>query len=124
MEKKKTNFGKEIKKLMIDNDENLINLALILNVTVPFVSSVLNGNRNVPDTWFNILKEHYNLDDKQLDNLKILAEESKDTIKVDLTKCNDNQRGLAVQLQRNLSNLSEEEIEKIKNILERGDNGF
>lgn len=34
-------FGKSIRKLMIDNEENLGNLAQLLGVTNAFVSSVL-----------------------------------------------------------------------------------
>ena len=124
MEKKKTSFGKEIRKIMIDKDENLIDLASVLDVTIPFVSSVLNGNKNVPNSWFKILKQHYDLNEEQIENLKILAEESKNTIKFDLSMCNKNQRGLAVQLQRNLSNLNDDDIERIKEILKGEDDGF
>lgn len=124
MEKKRTSFGKELRKMMIDSDESLIDLAKVLNVTIPFVSSVLNGNKNVPSSWFDIIENHYDLNKKEIENLKILAEESKNSIKFDLSNCNNNQRGLAVQLQRNLSNLDDEDIEKIKEILKGEIDGF
>ena len=42
-----TNFGKALRKLRIDNNELLKDMALKLEVTVSYLSAVENGKRDV-----------------------------------------------------------------------------
>ena len=114
---KSSQFGKELRKLMIEHDENLIVLSQLLDVSIPFVSAVISGTKNVPTGWVEAISTHYNLDLQKQTHLKNLAEESKQMLKINLTNCTNSQRGLALQLQRNLSNLNESEIEKLMKIL-------
>ena len=44
-----TKFGKELRKIRIENDEILKDMADKLNVTAAYLSAVENGNRKVPD---------------------------------------------------------------------------
>ena len=112
-------FGKELKKLMIENDENLMHVAEYLGgVSVPFVSAVISGKKNVPEGWIEIISTHYKLDLQKQSYIRDLAEKSKQTLKINLTNCSNQQRVLAVQLQRNLSNLDDSEIKKLMDILE------
>ena len=112
-------FGKELKKLIIENDENLIKVSEYLGgVSVPFVSAVISGKKNVPEGWIEKISIHYNMDLQKQNYLRELAEKSKQTLKIDLKNCSNQQRGLAIQLQRNLSNLNDNEIKKLMDILE------
>ena len=113
----RSRFGKELKKLMIDNDECLIQLAELLDVSIPFVSAVISGKKNVPENWIIKISQHYNLNLQEQNRLINLAEESKQTIKINLSNCSDSQRGLALQLHRKLSDLEEDEIKQLMNIL-------
>ena len=113
----RSSFGKEIKKLMVDNDESLIDLAILLDVSIPFVSSVISGKKNVPENWLEKISTHYRLNLQEQNYLKDLADESKQMLKINLTNCSKPQRGLALQLQRNLNNLDEIEIKKLMKIL-------
>ena len=110
-------FGKELKKLMIENDENLINIADYLGVSIPFVSAVISGKKNVPDGWVEKISIHYKLDFQNQNYMRDLGEKSKNILKINLTNCSNQQRGLALQLQRNLSNLNDSEIKKLMDIL-------
>ncbi len=40
-----SNFGKEVKKAMIDKDVKLKDLASEIGVSTPYISDILNGNR-------------------------------------------------------------------------------
>lgn len=113
----KSSFGKELRKLMIDNNESLINLADLFEVSIPFVSSVISGKKNVPDNWIDKISTHYNLDLQEKRHFTDLAEESKQMLKINLTQCTRPQRGLALQLQRNLNNLEDDEIKQLMEIL-------
>lgn len=114
---KRSSFGKEIKKLMVDNDENLIDLARLFDVSIPFVSAVISGKKNVPNGWLEKISTHYKLNLQKQNYLKDLADESKQMLKINLSNCSKQQRGLALQLQRNLNNLDETEIKKLMEIL-------
>lgn len=113
----RSSFGKELKKLMVDNDESLIDLAKLFEVSIPFVSAVISGKKNVPEGWLEKISTHYKLNLQKQKYFKDLADESKQMLKINLTNCSKSQRGLALQLQRNLSNLDEKEIKKLMEIL-------
>ena len=82
-----------------------------------FVSSVISGKKNVPDGWLEKISTHYKLNLQEKNYLKDLADESKQMLKINLINCSKSQRGLALQLQRNLNNLNEIEIKKLMAIL-------
>ena len=44
-----TNFGKFLRKLRIDNNEFLKDMAARLGVTVAYLSAIEHGKRDVPD---------------------------------------------------------------------------
>lgn len=113
----RSSFGKELKKLMIDNDECLIHLSELFEVSIPFVSAVISGKKNVPENWIDKITIHYELNLQEKNRLKDLADESKQMLKINLNNCSNAQRGLALQLQRNLNNLDEEEIKQLMDIL-------
>lgn len=114
-----TNFGKTIKKMMIDNDENLGVIAKMFNVSTAFVSSVLIGKKAVPDEWYEKLCEHYVLNEEDRNKLFDAYCETKNSIKLDLSNMQTDKRKLAMRFQRELPSLSEEELESISFILKK-----
>lgn len=112
-----TNFGKIIRKQMIDHDENLQQLAGVLSVTVSFVSAVLTGIKNTPDHWPGILSDHFGLSQGERDNLYDAFCKDKKTIRIDVENLSASQKQIAVQFQRKLPDLREDEINIIKGIL-------
>ncbi len=112
-----TRFGKFIRKLMVDNDETLKDLAELLDVSTAFVSSVLIGKKPVPKNWLESLSDHYNLDDEKINELSDAYDESKNAIKIDVSDCEVGKKKLALQFQRRLSSLSEEEVKSLLDIL-------
>lgn len=112
-----TSFGKFLRKLMIDSDQNLQDLAELFGVSVPFVSSVLMGKKNVPTKWIDIIIEYYDLTDEQIKELNENFDMSKSTIKIDLINCTSEQKNIAINFQRKLNNLSDKELKILKEIL-------
>ena len=64
---KVTEFGKFSRKLRIENDELLRDMANKLGVTASYLSAVEIGKRNIPKKWEHIIVNAY-----QLDNSKAL----------------------------------------------------
>ncbi len=112
-----TNFGKTIRKHMIDRDENLCTLANMFDVTTAFVSAVLLGKKPAPEDWYNILCEHYNLSEEERKKFYDEYCDTKKTIKIDVSSSDYSKKKLAIQFQRRLSDLSEEEMKSIMDIL-------
>lgn len=67
-----TDFGKELRKIRIDNNEFLKDMANKLGVTVSYLSAVENGKRDIPDEWLDKIINDYNLSKNEIINLKTL----------------------------------------------------
>ena len=115
-----TPFAKNVRKMMIDADENLLDLSELLDCSVSFVSLVFTGKKAVPESWVEIISKHYDLNDIQREELFEAYCESKRNVQIDLSNSNNSQRKLALQFQRNLNGLTEEEIERLSEILKKG----
>ena len=120
-----SSFGKMVRKLMIDNDETLVDLATVLGgVSTAFVSAVLTGKKAVPEHWVSAICEHYHLDHKEQNALYSAYLSQRSYVKIDLASIPAENRTVAVQFQRKLPGLSEEALASILAILEGDDNGL
>lgn len=112
-------FGKKLRKILIDNNIRISDFARLLQVSSSFVSSVICGKKNVPETWIPFIVKHFNLSTKEKKELEYAEKESKNSLKFDLLKYNEEQKNIALQFQRRLDNLSNDEIRKLRKILEK-----
>ena len=113
-----TKFAEYIRVLRVKNHEVMGDTARLLGVTVPFVSAVENGKRNVPNEWFDILVEHYNLSPAEQQKLQQAIEDSKTQVKIDLVHTQNFQREMALQFQRSFDDINEETAKKILELLD------
>ena len=114
-----TKFGKELRKIRIEHDEILKDMADKLNVTAAYLSAVENGNRKMPDSWINIITEEYNLSSEAADQLQRLAYEDRNNISVCFDRENNNETNLALSFARKFKDLNNEQIQEIQKILDK-----
>ena len=119
-----TNFGKIVRKEMIDHDENLLSIAQLFDVTTSFVSAVLTGGKSVPDNWVDEIAKHYGLVGSKYDELYNAYCEDKKNVRIDVENVSLARKNLAVQFQRKLPILTEDEIDTILDMLRRMSNGL
>ncbi len=112
-----TSFGKELKKIMIDNNSRIYDLAKSLDVSSAFVSSVICGNKSVPEEWIPMIVDKYNLNSSQEKSLINKMLESKKTVVIDLANLTNNQKRFTYQFQRNLKDLSNSDIAELEKII-------
>lgn len=112
-----TNFGKELRKLRIDNDELLKDMASKLDVTVAYLSAVENGNREVPDSWLFILKEKYLLTDSEFIRLQETAYERKNGIKIEIS--DQSRKEVVLSFARRFNDMNDEELRDLLEFLEK-----
>ena len=113
-----TKFAEYIRILRVRNHEVMGDTAKLLGVTVPFVSAVENGKRNVPEEWFDIFVQHYNLSILEQKELRKAIEDSRTQVKIDLVHTQNFQREMALQFQRSFDDINEETAKKILELLD------
>lgn len=113
-----TAFGKYLRKIRIDNDEILNDMAERLQVTAAYLSAVENGKREIPRDWTQIIVDTYALNDEQCIELKEAEYKSKKSIKIKLEDENERDRDLILSFARRFRDLDDDEAMEIQQILD------
>ena len=117
-----TEIGKFLRKLRIDNNEILLNMAKKLDVTVSFLSAVENGKKKIPYGWYERICSLYGLTDAQAEVFAQAIAETENSYEMNFQNTPASNRMLGVSFARRFSELSEEQIAAIREILNKGDN--
>lgn len=104
-----TSFGKTCRKLRIDNNELLLDMANYLGVSAAFLSKVENGKAKPPVEWKNAIASHYQLNDNEYDELCHQIDEMRNisTLKIPNVKVDDSDLMLAFA--RKLNDMTDSE---------------
>ena len=113
-----TKFGEYMRILRVKNHEVMGDIAKLLEVSLPFLSAVENGKKNVPIEWVDKIVNHYNLNKDETDELLNAIEQSKTQMKIDLKFAPFFQRTAALQFARSFEDMDEETAKKIMELLE------
>ena len=116
-----TEFGKALRKLRIEKDENMAAMAKKMEISLSYLSAIETGTRAVPEGFVEKLSRKYRLSKKTTDELLIALDHSVSSVDISLVSALPLQRDLAVMLARKLPGMSEEECEKVLSILKEGD---
>ena len=111
-----TSFGRFMKIQRIKKNEVMGDTAKLLGVTIPYISAVENGKRNVPEEWLPKLIKHYELTNDEQE-LKKAVEEMKTQVRITLNNATSYQRQVVFQLERSFDNLDEETANEIMKLL-------
>ncbi|MGM9946503.1 helix-turn-helix domain-containing protein [Floccifex sp.] len=118
-----TSFGEFMRVLRVKNHEVMGDVARMLGVTVPFLSAVENGKKNVPIEWIDKIVEYYNLDDDMKKELIEVIDESKTQYKLITKNSSLNQRKVAFQFARSFDGMDDETAIRIMNLLKNKKEG-
>ncbi|MED9969587.1 MAG: helix-turn-helix transcriptional regulator [Ruminococcus sp.] len=114
-----TKFGEFMRVLRVKHHEIMGDIADMLGVSLPFLSAVENGKRNVPADWVDKIVFHYNLSPEETQELLEAIEQSKTQMKIDLKSSDFFQRTAAMQFARSFDNMDEDTAKRIIELLER-----
>ncbi len=112
-----TSFGEYMRVLRIKNHELMSDIAELLNVSVPFLSAVENGKKNVPSDWIPKIVEHYNLNEAEQQALIDAIEESKTYHKLNTLNAGPLQRKAALQFVRSFATMDDDTSRAILRLL-------
>lgn len=116
-----TRFGELVRILRIKHHEVMGDMAKMLGASLPFLSSVENGKKNVPGDWAEKISEHYNLTPIERQELDEAIEESKTQYKIPTINAGYNQRKAAMQFARSFDEMDDETAMKILKLLSKKD---
>ncbi len=112
-----TRFGEFVRILRIQHHEVMGDMAKMLNTSMPFLSAVENGKKNVPADWPEKIIAYYGLDADSRQELYDAIEESKTQYKIVTAKAGLNQRKAALKFARSFDDLDDETALKILELL-------
>ena len=114
-----TPFGKAVRRLRLERDEMLKDMADKLGMSSAYLFAIELGRKNVPDSMINKLVVKYSLKKSQLNELRRLVDESRPQYK--LSKIKKESRELVASFARKFNELNQEQITKILKLLNKGD---
>lgn len=110
-------FGIAIRKVRLDRQLLLKNMADDLGVTSAFLSSVETGKRRVPNGWVEKIAELYALSEEERDNLQQASNMSVQNLKIPVAQATTKQKELAFSFAKALDGLTDEDVERIMNAI-------
>lgn len=118
-----TSFGEFMRILRVKHHEVMGDTAKFLDTSLPFLSAVENGKKNVPSDWTDKIIGHYDLSAEEQLQLKESIESSKTQYKILASKAGSTQRKAALQFARSFDEMDDETALKILDLLsKKGEN--
>ena len=114
-----TTFGEFVRILRIKHHEVMGDMAKVLNTSLPFMSAVENGKKNVPTEWVEKIVEHYNLSETERKEMLDAIEESKTQYKVIAGNAGIYQRKAALKFARSFDEMDDDTAMKILELLSK-----
>lgn len=117
-----TKFGEFVRVLRIKHHEVMGDMAKVVGASLPFLSAVENGKKNVPTDWVEKITTHYNLTDTERKELETAVEESRTQYKIVPVNAGIQQRRAAMQFARSFDEMDDETATKILELLSKKGN--
>ncbi|MCF0150983.1 MAG: helix-turn-helix domain-containing protein [Firmicutes bacterium] len=114
-----TSFGEFVRILRVKHHEVMGDMAKVLEVSLPFLSAVENGKKNVPTEWIEKITEHYGLSEQEQKSLAEAIEESKTHFKIVASNAGNMKRKTALQFARSFDEMDDETALKILALLRK-----
>lgn len=113
-----TPLGKLLRKLRIEKDEYLRDMAGRLNITSSYLSAIENGKRRMPMDYIEKIREIYGLGQEELAQLREAASYEQQKAEIKLQSVSEERKYAALSFARNFDKLSDEQLEEIRRIIE------
>jgi transcriptional regulator with XRE-family HTH domain len=114
-----TEFGKVLRKLRIDNQELLKDMAARLRVSSAYLSAVETGKRKIPPEWISTIEHEYKLDKDAALELESAYEQSASELKISLANATGMQKEVAISFAKALNGLDEKKLKKILDVMDK-----
>jgi HTH-type transcriptional regulator, competence development regulator len=110
-----TAIGKELRKLRIEQEERMLDMAEALGISPAFLSAVEIGHKSPPDGFAEKVVNAYKLRGEQAEAIVTAVDRSRTTFR--LTPASPVARDTAGLLARKFNTLSDEQLRSIRSLL-------
>jgi transcriptional regulator with XRE-family HTH domain len=110
-------FGIFVRKIRINKNDSLRDMAKKLNISAAFLSSMEVGRKTIPIEYIDKIVNLYNLNDGQKDELIDAINKTNNEVNLELDKMNKSQQEVSLIFARKIKTADPKLIEKLKNIL-------
>lgn len=117
-----TKFGIVLRKIRLDEQELLKDMAAKLNVSSAFLSAVETGKKKIPANFVEKVCSVYKLDESTRKELVLAEEMSAQEMKINLAGITPGQHQVALSFAKALDGLTDDEISAIMRIFESRNN--
>lgn len=108
-----TEFGKALRKIRIDRQELLKDMANNLGVSSAYLSAVETGKRRIPQDWVSEIASSYSLSCEEQADLQSAADNSVFDVTISLVNASEQKRDAVLSFARALDGLSDEDLKRI-----------
>lgn len=115
---KATSFGKYLRRLRIDHEMLMKDMADRLNVSTAYLSGVELGKKAISDELINKIVCAFGLSELASVELRQAAQVSQPSVKIELVSKSNEEREMVMSFARKYESLSPESREKLMRILE------
>lgn len=113
----KGKLSKFLRKLRIDNDEYLKDMAKKTGVSIAFLSAVENETKKITDTLIEKIIDVYKLDRASEEELRIASMEANKETTIYLSEMSQEKKDLTCRFARRIKDMDPETIDKLKILL-------
>lgn len=114
-----TDFGIALRKLRLDKQELLRDMAAKLEVSSAFLSAIENGKKKVPENFVDKICKLYGLSSIERTSLVEALEMSAREIKINLNQATPAQHEVAVSFAKALNGLTDAQVTEIMRVFEK-----
>lgn len=112
-----TAFGKALRKIRIDRNLLLKDMADGLGCSSPFLSAIESGTKKIPDDMIERISNVYKLTEEEVRSLEVGRDQSVKEVKMELKGYCEQDRELALAFARSFESLDASQKEKLKKVL-------
>lgn len=106
------NFGKFCRKLRIDKNQLLYDMAKCLGVSSAFLSKVENGKKKPPKEWRELIINAYDLNAEEIQQLDQCMYEAQNYDSIDISYMNDNDRMMMLSFARKFNHIDKNKLKQ------------
>ena len=114
-----TKLGIALRKIRLDRQELLKDMAAKLNVSSAFLSAVETGKKRLPANFVDRICSLYELSEEEKGELRLAADMSLDEVKINLADAPPARRQVAVSFAKALDGLTDDQISEIMRVFNK-----
>lgn len=113
-----TEFGKALRKLRIDRNEYIKDMAEKLHISVAYLSAIETGKRKIPENLVGGIARAYGLEQDEVNSLNELKDKSNSEVRISLIGKTSKQEEVILRFAKCVGAMNDEKLDKIVQIME------